>query len=140
MPEYNLTYRSVDESESLALDNLADILAENEVDEETTHRVMLSISEAYTNAYVHGNQKNPELAIKIRLTMNENQIHADITDEGKGGLERIGQIQPPGPLAEGGRGVALIRHYADEVTFGESDTGGLRVSVLIRREVKQHIK
>ncbi len=136
MPCYHLTFPSVIESEKEALDRVEAILSDNDLEPRLRHRVMMAFSEAFTNALVHGNARLPEKTIRVRFEINENSVTADITDEGHGGLERIRHITPPGPMAEGGRGVALIRHYADELTFEESEFGGLRVSVLIRRKTE----
>jgi anti-sigma regulatory factor (Ser/Thr protein kinase) len=72
----------------------------------------------------------------VALEVNESTIRADITDEGKGGLEQIAGRKDRGLMAEGGRGIALIEHYADTVTFSENDLGGLRVSILVALQGK----
>ena len=64
-------------------------------------------------------------------------VKADITDEGKSGLEYIKHRRPPEILSEGGRGIDLMEIYADSVDFLETDTGGLKVSLQFNRTVKK---
>ena len=52
-----------------------------------------------------------------------------IVDQGMGGLKRIESRRPSRELDEGGRGVDLIRHYADSCQFKETDDGGLQVTI-----------
>ena len=139
MPVYDLIVYSVSDSEREVLDRIYSILDENKVDARLAHRTILTISEAYTNAFIHGNRQLPEKRISIHLDINDYRIVADISDEGTGGMENIRQIVPPSLLAEGGRGVALMRHYADEVQFEESATGGIIVSVTINRKIRQNV-
>ena len=136
MPTYDFTYFSVAESEEEMLDDVTAVLQSNGVDGEVYQKVSLVISEAFTNALVHGNQRNRKKKIKIHIEINEDSITADILDEGKGGLERIRTKRPPELMAENGRGVDLIRHCASGVVFEESESGGLRVSISVERAQK----
>ena len=137
MPRYEFSYASVAESEAVMLDDVMLALDENEVEPDVAHRASLVISEAYTNAYTHGNQRDPEKTIKLVLEINETRVCADIIDEGRGGLARIEKRKPPEPLGDSGRGVDLIRHCSNQVVFKELATGGLKVTVTVFRACGQ---
>jgi serine/threonine-protein kinase RsbW len=129
MPTYEFAFPSVPESEAAIHEAVEKVLEQHAIDEATARRVLLAISEACTNAMVHGNRMSAERKVKLELTVSESVIRADIIDEGRGGIRRIRRRSPRRPLSEGGRGIDLIRHFADSVEFGQEEDGGLRVSI-----------
>jgi serine/threonine-protein kinase RsbW len=129
MPTYEFTYPSTPASEGKMFDEVTTILQANGMPEDLQNGFMLAVSEAFTNALVHGNKRNPHKAIKLALNINEGLLTADITDEGQGGLAKIKRRQSPTLLSESGRGVDLMRHYASAVRFTETEGGGLKVSL-----------
>ena len=129
MPMYEFTYPSAVASEDKMLDEVATVLQANGIPENTRNWFMLAVSEAFTNALVHGNERNPNKVIKLVIFINHGVLTADIIDEGQGGLAKIKRRQPPTVLSEGGRGVDLMRHYASAVRFTETESGGLKVSL-----------
>ncbi len=137
MAHYAFTYFSVTDSEEQLLDDLAKVLETGGVSQNVQRGFLLAVCEAFTNALLHGNKSNPERLISVVLDVNELAISADITDEGKGGLERIRNRKHRGLLAEGGRGIGLIEHFADSVNFAETEKGGLKVTISISRAEKQ---
>jgi len=94
--------------------------------EEDLNRIMLALSEAVNNAVVHGNKQDPEKEVVIdsRLTDNGETLVISVEDEGDG----FDPNSIPDPLKEenllkeGGRGVYLIKQYADEVQFSKKGT------------------
>lgn len=131
--EHVFHYPSTLDSEDQMLDDLHKVLEASKITGDSAWRLTLAVSEAFTNALVHGNGKNPLKTITLRVQVNENSVVADIADEGAGGLVRIQKRQKPSSLmAEGGRGIDLIEHYTDGVTFSESSQGGLTVSITVK--------
>ena len=126
-------YPSTPESVGAMLDEITAVLDAAEVDRSLTRRMLLAVSEAFTNAMVHGNGLQPQVPIKIRLAVNETDIVADILDTGKGGLDRIKNKKPATPESESGRGIDLIRHFAASTSFAESSDGGLKVTLTFLR-------
>lgn len=140
MNERLFKYQSVAESEEQMLDDLFGFLADASVERHLMQRFSLAVSEAFTNALTHGNRRNPEKLITIRLSVNETTLTADISDQGEEGISRISAKQSPDLLSESGRGIDLIRHYASSVSFSETETGGLRVTIRMDREVKMETR
>lgn len=139
MATYRLTYPSVSESEDRAYDDVVDLLTRHGVDTDSIHAFCLIVSEALVNALTHGNRLDPGKMVELVLSINDETITADIVDQGCGGMERIGRRAAPELLAESGRGIDLMNHYAANMRFAETDEGGLRVSlVLNRRQRKVH--
>lgn len=111
------------------LDDVSTVLRRNRVDKDLQDSFLLAVSEAFTNALVHGNKRNPRKSVKLAIDINNQALAADITDEGRNGLNRIRLRRPPHVFSESGRGVDLIEHYASEVEFSQTEKGGLKVSV-----------
>ena len=129
MPSYLFQYPSTGGAHDRALDDLFRSLTECGIGGDLKHAISVSVSEAFTNAVVHGNRANSAKLVILRLEVNDRQITADIVDQGMGGLKRIESRRPSRELDEGGRGVDLIRHYADSCQFKETDDGGLQVTI-----------
>jgi len=115
------------------LDDLLGVADRHGLAKHLVHRLSVAVSEAFTNALLHGNRKQPDKSIIIKLTINEGEVCADIIDQGKRGLELIRGKAPATTTAEGGRGIDLIRYYADTAEFAASDEGGLQVHLVFAR-------
>lgn len=91
-------------------------------DDELYARLMLAVSEAATNAIVHGNKLDGSRKAVIEAYHDGTKLTFVTTDEGEG-------FEPdalPDPIAEenlfntSGRGVFLMKEYADEVLFEDN--------------------
>ena len=133
MTDFRFKYRSEREAADQVLDDILEVLAEFSVEERLVRALSLTVSEAFTNAVIHGNREDADKTILVTLQVMEEQIVADIVDEGTGGLKRIQTKEPSSELDEAGRGIDLIRHYADASSFTETVHGGLKVSIVFRR-------
>lgn len=118
------------------LDDLLRSLTECEIKDDLRHAISVAVSEAFTNAVVHGNREDSAKLVILRLEVNDRQITADIVDQGLGGLKRVESRRPSRELDEGGRGVDLIRHYADSCQFKETEEGGLQVTICFLNQGK----
>lgn len=87
-------------------------------------RIMLTLSEAATNAIIHGNKEIKGKKVTIRCTCKQDQLVITVSDEGEG----FSPEEVPDPLKkenlmnEGGRGVYLIEEYADSVDYIDNGT------------------
>ena len=133
MAEYKHTYPSVLESEDKFLDDLGLIVAAEGLDAEFANGFLLTVSEAFTNALVHGNGLDPTKLVTVCVRVSDNGVVAQVTDEGRGGLTRIRRRRPAGQLADHGRGIALMQHFAGTLDFEETAAGGLKVSLAFNR-------
>jgi serine/threonine-protein kinase RsbW len=84
-------------------------------------KIMVSTMEAVNNAIVHGNKSDPDKLVDITITHKSNDIKIKVTDEGPG----FKPSEVPDPtLPENieiinGRGVFLMSHLADKITFSK---------------------
>ena len=79
----------------------------------------VGFEEALRNAMVHGNKSNPDKKVTVETEISEDKVTICVEDEGEG-------FNPdflPDPtldenlLKEGGRGVFLIQHLMDQVSY-----------------------
>jgi len=82
----------------------------------------LIISEALSNAFIHGNRKDISKPIYVRYHNNGKQIVLEIEDcgSGYGNVTIPKEISEDDLLKEGGRGLFLISCFADEISFFET--------------------
>ena len=120
---------SIVEVESL----VEEIIADNQLDEDTRGNIMITLTEAVTNAIRHGNKLCAEKQVRIDVWRRRRGIKVAITDEGPG----FEPMAVPDPTSddmlevEGGRGVFLMRALADEIKFSK---GGRCVEMLYEVE------
>lgn len=76
-------------------------------------RAVLAVSEAVGNAVEHG----PPGPVRVRCTPSPSALRLDVEDGGDGppAAALDGAALPDDPLAEGGRGLYIMRTVADEV-------------------------
>ena len=97
-------------------------------DDDIYGNVMMALSEAVTNAIVHGNKQDSDKKVHIKASQNNQKLTISIKDEGKGFDPSTlpDPLQDENLLKEGGRGVYLIEQFADAVTYSE---GGTKITV-----------
>jgi anti-sigma regulatory factor (Ser/Thr protein kinase) len=135
---YQWEFSSVTASGEAMLERLQAILEDNLVSPGEQRKFMLAVSEAFTNALIHGNELNPKKTIRVQLCINEDDLSADIIDQGQEGLKKIQSPRETDLLSEGGRGVRLMMYCADNVKFEQIENGGLKVTVqLVRKSIAQ---
>ena len=81
--------------------------------------VIIALSEAITNAIVHGNKEDPTKHVYVKVERVPGGILASVRDEGEG----FNRDAVPDPLAQetlwnaGGRGLLIMESLADRITY-----------------------
>ena len=75
----------------------------------------LCLEEALVNAIRHGNEGRSEARIRLEISACGAECVIRIFDEGHGYDPAL--IHPPTPEQLGGRGVCLMRHYMDTISY-----------------------
>ena len=88
-------------------------------DEASAFAVRLSLEEALTNAFRHGNQSDPAKTVRVHYSIAADRIAIAVEDQGTG----FDHQAVPDPTADAnleipsGRGIMLIRAYMSSVGF-----------------------
>jgi len=123
-------YHSVLESEGRMYADIKSLMTEIGLEKKRLFNIMLAISEAFTNALIHGNCFDPDKMVEVTITVNDEAMIADIIDEGKGFNRESSGHDYPDLLSEGGRGIGLMRSIADEIVIERSGrTGGTQITM-----------
>ena len=106
---------------------------------EEMQNLVVSVSEALSNAIVHGNKQDPEKNVSIKFSISDAKMSIAIKDEGDGfNLKKI-----PNPLKtenitkESGRGIFLLKELMDDVLFDFTSNG---TEVTITKNIKKDTK
>lgn len=95
-----------------------------EMNDEQFGRIMLTLSEAVTNAILHGNRQDPEKEVTVTSRHTGRTLTITVQDEGEGfdPEELSDPLKEENLLNEGGRGVFLIKQFADRVSYSRNGT------------------
>lgn len=84
--------------------------------------ILISLTEAVTNAIVHGNCEAEEKLVKVNMRREKNCLSVRVSDEGVGfDYQNLPDPTSPEKICEcGGRGVYLMQHLADGLRFSNN--------------------
>ncbi|RMG86534.1 MAG: ATP-binding protein [Bacteroidetes bacterium] len=81
--------------------------------------ILISLTEAVTNAIIHGNRKDEHKVVKVRHQRKNDCLAVRVMDEGNG-FDYQKLPDPTSPehiMNEGGRGVFLMHQLADDIRY-----------------------
>ncbi len=83
--------------------------------------IMIAVTEAVNNAIKHGNKNDKAKNVALSLSLQDSVIKFIIEDEGNGfDFQNLPDPTAPENIAKpGGRGIFLMRHLSDEVSFSQ---------------------
>jgi serine/threonine-protein kinase RsbW len=89
------------------------------LDDDIYGNIMIAITEAVNNAIKHGNLSDSSKNVSLSLSLDERLIKFRIEDEGQGfDYENLPDPTSPENIEKpGGRGIFLMKHLSDEVSF-----------------------
>ena len=102
------------------------------VSEDAYGNVLISVTEAFNNALIHGNKMNESLVVSVSVLEDLSELCFSVVDQGPGfDFENIEDPTAPENIEkENGRGIYLMRHLADEVVFSD---GGRAVNIYFKK-------
>ena len=113
------------------IDRISHLIRDIPLSETGRYHIQFVIHEALTNAVVHGNGLDPAKTVTATCRFEDDQVTVIVEDDGNG----FDPADVPDPtseeniLRESGRGIFLMRSYADACRF---ENGGRRV-ILVKR-------
>lgn len=124
----NLTFSSDPQNVSKVQPFVHDVATRYNIPPEKHDNILVSLTEAVTNAVVHGNQSDCKKSVSICLSRQQDALAITVSDEGPG-FDPGGVPDPTSAeLLEccGGRGLYLMRRLSDECHF---ERGGRTVEM-----------
>ena len=102
------------------------------IDEARMNGLMLSVTEATTNAIIHANKCDEAKLVKIDVKVENGKVIITVKDEGVGfdPLQVPDPTEPENLLKDSGRGVYLMRFYMDDLKYNLTPTGTETILVL----------
>jgi serine/threonine-protein kinase RsbW len=81
--------------------------------------ILISLTEAVTNAIVHGNCRQESKTVEVKTRKDRDRIALRVTDQGTGfDYDNLPDPTAPENLCKcGGRGVFLMRQLSDNIRF-----------------------
>lgn len=116
----NSTYQ---ESEKIP-DFVTDIQEKSQLEDDTTGNLMLLLSEAVTNAIVHGNKLDKKKKVEVEVQINSNKIVSTVKDQGDGFEPDVANnpLKEENLLKDSGRGIFLIKEISDSMDYLDNGT------------------
>tara|TARA_R110001592_G_scaffold90811_2_gene266580 strand:+ start:2478 stop:2879 length:402 start_codon:yes stop_codon:yes gene_type:complete len=93
-----------------------------QLDDDLYGNIMIAVLESVNNAIIHGNKLEKSKFVQLSMILEETSVSFLIKDEGNGFvINDLPDPTAPENLAKpGGRGIFLMKHLADEVTFKDN--------------------
>lgn len=121
---YSVKLSSTFEEAETIPDFVDHIARECSLNEDPAETFKLILSEAVTNAIVHGNGEDPSKSVQITVEVSDGSISAEVKDEGPGfePNQKKNPLKEENLLDTGGRGIFLIQQFSDHMEFKERGT------------------
>jgi len=105
------------------------VAAEGNFNKERKNRMLVAVTEAFTNAVIHGSKSETCKSVELQINRQPGSLVVEIADHGAGPTvippESAWDI--PNGERENGRGLDLMRRLSDRLILGETPGGGLTV-------------
>jgi len=126
------TLESVDLAEQMTME----AARQAGLSEDEQHEISMAVRETVVNAVVHGNRYSAHKKVHFRISTAPGRLTITVGDQGNGfDLSAV-----PDPLAEenllhqSGRGLLLIRAFADDFSMRRRAEGGTEVRLVKQRK------
>ena len=117
-----------------AVDRVLELAKAAGLDDEQRDNLAVAVSEALSNAAVHGNRLHAEHPVHVKVQVSRRRsVAVEVSDLGPGfDATQIGDpTHPARVLMPGGRGIFLMRQLVDRVEYNET---GNSVRLLVERK------
>lgn len=103
------------------VDDVCDLF---DIKEEIYGHILVALTEAVNNALQHGNKANPAKHIEVAFKVKNDTLRFTVKDEGHGfDFNNLADPTDPANIEKPtGRGIFLMKHLADKVSFEDKGT------------------
>ncbi|MFS8651732.1 MAG: anti-sigma F factor [Caldibacillus sp.] len=129
--EMHLKFRALSQNESFARVTVAAFVAQLDPTMDELTEIKTVVSEAVTNAIIHGYENDPEGVIEITVKIDGDLVEMTITDYGVG-IENIEEAKQPlfttkPELERSGMGFTIMENFTDEMVVESAPGKGTTV-------------
>lgn len=129
--EMHLKFRALSQNESFARVTVAAFVAQLDPTMDELTEIKTVVSEAVTNAIIHGYENDPEGIIEITVKIDGDLVEMTITDYGVG-IENIEEAKQPlfttkPELERSGMGFTIMENFTDEMVVESAPGKGTTV-------------
>ncbi|MCR6106503.1 anti-sigma F factor [Salipaludibacillus agaradhaerens] len=137
-----LSFTAVSANESFARVSVAAFVAQLDPTMDELTEIKTVVSEAVTNAIIHGYGENDEGIVYVEVELVDGTVHLVVRDEGLGILNLEEARQPlytsKPELERSGMGFTIMENFMDDVSVESSRLEGTTVT-LVKRLSKQNV-
>lgn len=112
--------------------DIAEVFLKNNInDEKIIGDMVASVSEATSNAILHGNS-SPDSSVFVSLLKEKDELEITVEDSNPVYVNFLESITEPDMLALSGRGLFIVRAYVDELLLKRGEHGNI---LILRKQV-----
>ncbi|KEZ50810.1 MULTISPECIES: anti-sigma F factor [Metabacillus] len=131
--EMNLQFSALSQNESFARVTVAAFIAQLDPTLDELTEIKTVVSEAVTNAIIHGYDNDPSGIVYISVTLEDSIVTLSIRDEGMG-ISDVEEARQPlyttkPELERSGMGFTIMENFMDEVEIESSKSRGTSVKL-----------
>ncbi|SDW55784.1 stage II sporulation protein AB (anti-sigma F factor) [Marininema mesophilum] len=135
-----LSFASRSENESFARVAVASFISQLDPTMEELTDIKTVVSEAVTNAVIHGYEEKTDGVITIRTYMEGHKVSIEIVDQGLG-IDNVDEARQPlytskPELERSGMGFTIMENFMDEVTVESQAGQGTKIQLV--KHLKTH--
>ncbi len=139
--EMTLTFSARSENEAFARVAIASFVSQLDPTLEELNDLKTAVSEAVTNAIIHGYDSDPSGKVTIEASIEGDSVSIIISDKGHG-IEDLDLARQPlytskPELERSGMGFTIMENFMDRFEVSSDLGGGTRLSMLKRIESKK---
>lgn len=129
--EMHLQFSALSQNESFARVTVAAFITQLDPTMDELTEIKTVISEAVTNAIIHGYDSSPDGIVYISVTLDDSVVHVSIKDRGVG-IQNIEEARQPlftskPELERSGMGFTIMENFMDEIEIESSETNGTTI-------------
>jgi stage II sporulation protein AB (anti-sigma F factor) len=132
----NVEFAALSQNESFARIAVASFISQLDVTMEELEEIKTVVSEAVTNAIIHGYEENPEGVVRISVAIEDGLVELVIEDNGKG-IEDVEQAMQPlytskPELERSGMGFTIMENFMDSLEVATAVGKGTKIRLTKR--------
>ncbi|GMB07777.1 stage II sporulation protein AB (anti-sigma F factor) [Thermolongibacillus altinsuensis] len=132
--EMHLQFSALSQNESFARVTVAAFVAQLDPTMDELTEIKTVVSEAVTNAIIHGYENDPNGIVYISVVLEDHAVRLTIRDEGKGIVDVEEARQPlfttKPELERSGMGFTIMENFMDEVRIHSEVNKGTTVELI----------